>query len=101
MPYIIAKTCIKYLGYKENTEDDSSENIEKTTEHSSVSIEMITEQHSTCYHHNNNDSSGVDDDRDVSCIVEGLDLDLSRLEGQEDRDELCYEDVGIESNDPE
>ncbi len=62
---------------------------------------MIAKQRCTHDHHNNNDSGDIDDDGDVSRIVESLDLDFSRLEGQEDRDELCYEDVGIESNDPE
>ena len=89
-----------YLGYKEYTEDNSSKNIEKTAKHSSISVKMRTEQHSTYNHCNNDGRSDVDNDSYVFCIVESLDLDLSRFEGQEYRDELCYEDVGIESNDP-
>ena len=61
---------------------------------------MLAEQCSTRNHYNNNGGGDIDDDSDVFCIIESLDLDLSCLESQEDRDELCYEDVGIGSNDP-
>lgn len=73
-------TC-KYLGYKEYTENNSSEDVEKTSKHSSISIKVITEQHSTNDHYNNYGSGDIDDDSNVFCIVESLDLDFSRFEG--------------------
>lgn len=90
-----------YLWYEEYGEDDSGEDVNKSTKHSSIGIQVVAQQHSTNYHDGDDDRSDVDDESNVLCIVEGLDFDLSRPDGQEHRDQLCYEDVSIEDYYPD
>ena len=92
---------LRYLGYEEHREDDRSKDVEHTTKHSPVRIELISEQNSTSYHDDDDDGGDVDDKGHIFCIVERLDLDLSRSECQEDGNQLSQENVDHEGNDPD
>ena len=89
-----------YLWYKHYHQHCGYKDIEEATKHCSISIEVVAQQYRTNNHDDHNDSSDIDDQSNVFGIIENIYLNLPRFEGQYHCNQLCYEEVGIENNNP-
>ena len=99
--YMQMPNYIDYLGYENYDQESCREDVEKTTKHGSVCIQVVAEQYSAHDHDENDDRREIDDDSNVLGIIENLDLDIPCLKGQYNGNQLCQKNVQVEYNDPD